>query len=321
MPSSRRALLQAALIAGAGTPLGVASNARAATSARPAAAAAPASSGWSGCEPRYLGYREADQARPYASFFTGHTAAPQAQVASARAAAPLAADGIPPFSAITRDLGPTGYSRVETGYGQTRDGVVWVAVLTRMPRVTAAMWDWWFGWHSIESARYKLWHPDAHAFCALEEDRTTTPGLTDRERYVDNVSYVDEYVGDRMENLAIAFQDPMRHGFAVPSGHTVVFGRVGTSVAPVDLGWLAHQVRPVAGGAEMRSRFYLNVPGLHDFNAGQAVCAFSRGALDTLTQPLPLPLSFGRDLLLHCGQEMNHLARFLPELYARFAHR
>lgn len=25
------------------------------------------------------------------------------------------------------------------------------------------------------------------------------------------------------------------------------------------------------------------------------------------------------DLMLHCGQEMNHLAQFLPELYAEFS--
>ncbi|WP_425296416.1 MULTISPECIES: DAPG hydrolase family protein, partial [Nocardia] len=27
-----------------------------------------------------------------------------------------------------------------------------------------------------------------------------------------------------------------------------------------------------------------------------------------------------RELLLHCGQEMNHLAGFLPRLYHDFAH-
>nr|WP_307188892.1 hypothetical protein [Nocardia anaemiae] len=25
-----------------------------------------------------------------------------------------------------------------------------------------------------------------------------------------------------------------------------------------------------------------------------------------------------RDLMMHCGQEMNHLARFLPKLYAQY---
>ncbi|MFF3411646.1 DAPG hydrolase family protein [Streptomyces sp. NPDC002742] len=25
--------------------------------------------------------------------------------------------------------------------------------------VTAQMWEWWFGWHNTESARYELWFP------------------------------------------------------------------------------------------------------------------------------------------------------------------
>ena len=31
-----------------------------------------------------------------------------------------------------------------------------------MPRVHPEMWDWWFAWHSVESDRYRLWHPEAH---------------------------------------------------------------------------------------------------------------------------------------------------------------
>jgi hypothetical protein len=30
------------------------------------------------------------------------------------------------------------------------------------------------------------------------------------------------------------------------------------------------------------------------------------------------PETSGRDLLVHCAQEMNHLAGFLPELYEAF---
>ncbi|WP_434086205.1 DAPG hydrolase family protein [Nocardia sputorum] len=31
------------------------------------------------------------------------------------------------------------------GYGRRRSGLARVTVRTGMPRVTAAMWDWWFG--------------------------------------------------------------------------------------------------------------------------------------------------------------------------------
>ncbi|MDV8022606.1 DAPG hydrolase family protein [Rhodococcus sp. IEGM 1330] len=230
---------------------------------------------------------------------------------------PLQVGSIPRFDGLTTDLGTSGYSPIETGYGQMADGVLFIAVKTVMPRVTAAMWDWWFGWHSSESARYKLWHPDAHLHASTKTDLTGGT-LPDRARYVGNTSYVDEYVGPKLQQLSIEFRDPVTHGFTVPSDQTVVFGRVGSSIAPVELGWLAHQVRPIAGGAEMRSRFYLNLRGLHVPNPEQAACAVQRGAsLDPAD--LDLGLDLGRDLLLHCGQEMNHLAGFLPELHAEFS--
>lgn len=114
------------------------------------------------------------------------------------------------------DLSPTGDSRIETGYGQCPDGMVWAATLTTMPEVTAAMWDWWFGWHSNESARYKRWHPDAHRSAALRHDLTKS-SIPDREKYVGNISYVDEHIGPKLQQLAIArLDDALRAGDASP---------------------------------------------------------------------------------------------------------
>ncbi|MBF6169942.1 DAPG hydrolase family protein [Nocardia blacklockiae] len=266
---------------------------------------------------RYAGYSPADWSQPYSRFMTEHTLPAPPTVTAAFDGPPTAPELIPEFGGLAAELGPTGYSAVETGYGQLPSGVVWVAVHTHMPRVSAAMWDWWFDWHSIESARYKLWHPDAHMFAA-----TTVGNLADRvpgrPGYIGTVSYVDEYIGPALQQLAIAFEDPRAHGFEVPGDQTIVFARVGSAIAPVDLGRLAHQVRPVPGGSEMRSRFYLNVYGLHVPDAEQAAHAVQRGpAADP--RDLVLDLALARNLLLHCGQEMNHLAQFLPELHAQFA--
>ncbi|GAA5068515.1 DAPG hydrolase family protein [Nocardia callitridis] len=264
---------------------------------------------------RYLGYTEDDQKLPYAKYFVSHTA-PVPQRITDALAGPIAPERIPSLSRLPEDLAEPGYSEIECGYGQSADGVLWVAALTPMPGVTAVMWDWWFGWHSTESARYKLWHPDAHSFAALAEDRTAWP-VSDREKYIDNTTFVDEYIGDRMEQLAITFRDPASGAIAVPEGSTVIYGRVGSSVAPVDLGWLAHQVRPTADGAEMRSRFYLNVPGLHPLDPVHTEQALRRGSTELLRNAI-LDLDFARDLLAHCGAEMNHLAGFLPDLWAEF---
>ncbi|MFF0492276.1 DAPG hydrolase family protein [Nocardia sp. NPDC004068] len=265
---------------------------------------------------RYPGYSPRDRTRPYARYLAEHTAPPQPAVADAYRAAPTPAASIPPFADLVTDLAPGGYSAVETGYGATETGVVWVAVRTEMPRVSAAMWDWWFGWHLVESARYKLWHPDAHLYAEVAADRVGAP-LPDRAKYIGNISYVDEYIGPKLQQLAIAFRDPVAHGFTVPDEHTVILGRVGSAIAPVDLGWLAHQVRPVADGCEMRSRFYLRLYGTHPLDPLHAARAVQRGPAADPADLLP-GLDLARDLMLHCGQEMNHLAGFLPELYEEF---
>ena len=57
-----------------------------------------------------------------------------------------------------------GYHELESGFSVNRDGAVYVAVLTHMPRVSPAMWDWWFAWHGAETQRYKLWNPRAHLY-------------------------------------------------------------------------------------------------------------------------------------------------------------
>ena len=68
----------------------------------------------------------------------------------------------------------------------------------------------------------------------------------------------------------------------------------------------------------MRSRFYLNMHGLHQPDLSQAAQAIERGpAVDP--RDLLLDVDLARELLLHCGQEMNHLAGFLPQLYQEFA--
>ncbi len=268
-------------------------------------------------EVRYHGYAAADWAQPYARFMAARTRPAPDPVLAAYSGPPTPADHIPEFGSITRDLAPAGYSPIETGYGKTTSGASWVAVHTLMPGVTAAMWDWWFGWHSVEAARYKLWHPDAHMFAELDEDRTNAP-IPDRQKYIGNVSYVDEYIGPKLQQLAIAFEDPVAHGFTVPPGHTIVFGRVGSSVAPADLGWLAHQVRPTPGGCEMRSRFYLDIYGLHTPNPRAAADAIERGA-SVDPADLVLGLDVARNLLMHCGQEMHHLAGFLPAIHQAFA--
>lgn len=126
-----------------------------------------------------------------------------------------------------------------------------------MPGATADMWDWWFGWHPPDPARYKLWHPDAHEFTCVAEDRNADPHLTDRARYINNVSFVDEYVGSKKLRLAIRFVEPRSLGFTNVPGTTRICARIGVTYLPVAAGSLVHQVRPTDHGSDMRSRFFV----------------------------------------------------------------
>jgi len=209
----------------------------------------------------------------------------------------------------------TSEEQLETGFGLLPDGAMAVAVLTDMPGVTAAMWDWWFGWHSADSRRYRLWHPQAHMFAAWADPDAEHPAGSDRQRYVGRTSFVDEYLGSVRTELAIQFLPPSDLGFPeklLSDGqNTVIAARAGLSSAPLDAGYLVHHVREVPGGVQMRSRFWLG--GAHVQARGHpvadpAVRLLARMAMRRTEDQ-------ARALLVHCAHEMSHLAVFLPELH------
>lgn len=203
-----------------------------------------------------------------------------------------------------------------SGYGFDDKGRMHVAIDTDMPGVTPAMIDWWFGWHGDRAAKYRLWHPEAHVSAAWL--RPPPAGSRGRARYVGCTSIVDEYIGSRRLNGSIRFVDPAQLGFTDPSlnddqAATVICARTGPADAPVDIGWLAHAVLKTPGGSVMRSRFWFGGDGV----AGRgglrgALAAMMAGRILRLTE------SDARALLIHCAEEMQHLAAFLPALYADF---
>ncbi|NAS95680.1 hypothetical protein CU664_04095 [Pseudomonas syringae pv. actinidifoliorum] len=210
-------------------------------------------------EPRYLGYKAADESQPYADFFQVHTQPIQAEAREALIVGPAASEYGPRLAELVDVMARPGYQPMESGYTLNADGHIVVSVLTQMPDVTGEMWDWWFGWHGTQTARYKLWHPEAHAFSAMAEDRSHDRTLTDRQRYIDNCSYVDEYLGESLTPLTVRFIDPEKVGFApAKPGETTIVARGGFSRSPLSFAWLVHQVRATPDGCEMRSRFVVN---------------------------------------------------------------
>ncbi|MEU6201001.1 hypothetical protein [Streptomyces sp. NPDC047061] len=280
-------------------------------------------------ESRYLGYQDPDAAKPYVKYFRSVTLPVQEHIHEALLSGMAPGEYAYDLRDAACRMSRPGYHAMETGWTRVGGGYM-ICCLTDMPGVTAEMWDWWFGWHSTDSARYKLWYPDAHQFAAIGVDRSTDRTLTDRQRYVGNVSYVDEYIGGELNRLAIRFTDPTRLGFDDPApGHTVICARVGLSQYPIAMGWLIHQIRPTSHGCEMRSRFFLGHARFLDLPAHSSP---GRGAALLTTKPVrglggaALPHlagramgpGFGHGLLFHCAAEMNHLASFLPALHEEF---
>ena len=266
---------------------------------------------------RYLGYRAADQAQPYARFFN-----PELAPLSAHVCAALDRGGVPDIllpgidGAAENLFGDAAV--LEDGWVLTQDGGMRVSVRTDMPGVTPAMVDWWFGWHGNAAAKYKLWHPQAHVHAGWRE--TPPAGTSGRALYVGQTSIVDEYIGSDLIRGAISFMPPASFGFTDPrldddQQATIVCARLGLGDAPINIGYLAHHVRAVPGGSEMRSRFWMG--GAHV--AGRNLIGSLAAAV--AKRVLRLTESDARALLVHCGQEMPHLAAFLPALYAEFGNK
>ena len=267
----------------------------------------------------YLGMREGDlDGKRYAPYWNPEMAPLQEQVARAVVHGPEASAlgfGIDQADLLTSP----GYLPLENGWTKLDTGEIFVAVLTKMPGVTGEMFEWWMGWHHQEHQRYKLWHPRAHVANGTKEMKGDDPDLSDREKYM-TTHYVTEYVGNQLHEITITFVEPERY-FSEPTRlgekdiTATVCGIVRSQRANVTIGRLIHQIREVEGGSEMRSRFWLGKPEFpripKDGLLGRALSSdliFDR----IVTQDL------GRDMVVHCGMEMNHLASFLPALHADY---
>lgn len=257
----------------------------------------------------YLGYRGADADTPWGHHFDPELRPLHPHVVEALSFGPQAQplltdrDDVAAFVAA-------GAEATEDGYAVCRDGSIRVAVRTPMPGVSPAMWDWWFGWHGSDSRRYKLWHPRAHVSAEWADHGSDGS-------YVGRTSLVREYLGSTFAYAAIQFVSPAAFGIDhLPEGDVAICARLGDATKPVDVGWLVHHVRPTADGAEMRSRFWLG--GSHIAVRGDrpAQALLDRAAQAVATRVLGPSAQSAAELMIHCSQEMTHLAAFLPELHA-----
>jgi hypothetical protein len=263
--------------------------------------------------PADLGWSEADLGRyPWARFWNPRLAPLPAEVVQALAVGAVAAALLPAFEAA-RSVLFEGASLPDHAFALAPGGEMRVTTSTDMPGVTPAMIDWWFGWHGDSAERYRLWHPAAHVRAVWFPE--PPPGTSGRARYVGRASHVVEYIGSRLIEGSIHFVDPATVGLDHPTLHdgsaTLVCARTGPVSPPVDIGWLAHHVVRTPEGSRMRSLFWFG--GAH--LAGRSLAGAL--AVPVARRTLRFGEADARALIVHCVQEMNHLASFLPALYAQ----
>jgi hypothetical protein len=267
---------------------------------------------------RHLGMAPGElDGKPYAQYWHPDMAPLADQAREAVAVGPVAPELLPTLAAAPQ-LIESALPQLENGYALTSDGALHIAIATAMPDVVPAMVDWWFGWHSDEPQRYKLWHPRAHVHARWE---TSSPlPASGRDRYVGYVSCVDEYVGGKLGSYRIHFVRPERLGFDVhrlvdPRQATAVCARVGFANVPFDIGYLAHYVQRTSSGSVMRSRFWVGGP----YAAPRRGGLLSGLAVRAMRRFMRPDASVASALLVHCSQEMSHLATFLPALHAQLS--
>ncbi len=259
-----------------------------------------------------LGYSDKDLAEsPFARFYNPEIDPVQDQVAAALQLGAQAPELFPPVDAAGSMVDP-GYWPVETGYTLTPKKGLSVFCLTYMPGVEPYMWDWWFGWHGCEDRRYKLWHPKAHISARWADGR-------DDESYIGRTSLIVEYLGADLIKGAISFVSPSVMGLdetrLAEQGEVAICARIGLPGTPLKAGWLLHQIRPVEGGSEMRSRMWM---GGDNAALGDSPGPMRRGLARAIRPIAKSLLPNPAELLVHNAQEMAHLAGFLPELYVAF---
>ena len=195
----------------------------------------------------------------------------------------------------------------QSGIERLDGGMLHVAVLTRMPQVTPAMFGWWFGDYLQTTEHYKRWHPRDHVWMAWENKQ---PGT-----HVGASHLVHEYIGGKLNKLRITFlpsSDYFGNTLDDAPDSVAVCAVTGFLDRPIDFGRLVHLAVPRPWGCDLHSRFWLG-----DVSSRSGSGLTERLGNTNRMRRLVATDTLGRALLVHCHEEMTNLSEFLPALYAR----
>lgn len=230
------------------------------------------------------------------------------------------------------DLLLPGDQSVEIGYCAMKDGTGFVANKTFFPNSTPEMFDWWFNFHALEGIRLAMWLPNAHIDSFVKDPylHCDESGISLATRNWNKEHYPSEGLMNLQESgvCCIRFYAPQEFGLdmhkllvspvkAHACGSVLFFGdslvMFGEQMAKelrekdpdikVPFNTIFHAIRPVEGGCEMRSRFWIG-----------------KGMQNGIPYNVPMPENADMEavswvMLRHTLQEMSNLASLLPEVY------
>ena len=215
------------------------------------------------------------------------------------------------------DLFKKGYLHGENGYLRNDDGSTYVSVLTKMPKVSVNMINWWFWWHANEAVRYQIWYPEMHFSVQADfQDKYLDDSLSYSQRLHLSTHLVTEDIGLGKDKILIDFMSPESFGFNkknLSPENTIICARVGSPDKHVWATDMCHFVRTTESGVEMRSRFWIGYEV-------ERISGFGKKILDkilnlSIVKSKLIPSSVGKAMFHHCSQEYHNLADILPSVY------
>lgn len=198
---------------------------------------------------------------------------------------------------------------LQNGFTVAPNGTGFVANTTFMPGVTAEMFNWWFGWHSVSAdLRYQIWDPEDHYHARADKpDYVKDPAVPlSQKTWGVNHDIVEDIGLGGPSQLLLCFRRPADLGYDESLIGTddclAMVCAYGVGDTPAVM---THLARKTEGGILFCSRFWM---GYGPNDKGEIVKLVPDG--------VAVPEIAPRALYGHNIKEYSNLASILPSVFA-----